>query len=85
MGWYKNLANEHSDLVKYKTIGQTAGGRDMIAVQITASTSQRNKVYMQCLIHASKPWHLYFHDKDINFTNKGSGYLVQCVCIKLTC
>ncbi|XP_003384060.1 PREDICTED: carboxypeptidase B-like [Amphimedon queenslandica] len=51
--WYKHLAKSHPSLARYTTIGKTAENRDMIAVHITASKNPgRNKMYMQCLIHA---------------------------------
>lgn len=52
--WYRNLARDHRDLVRYNaSIGKSVEGRDMPAVHITANhNSGRKKIYFQCQIHA---------------------------------
>ena len=54
--WYHKLATDNPSLVRYvSSIGKTVEGRDMVAVHITASSAPgRPRIYIQCLIHASK-------------------------------
>ena len=56
--WYRNLAHDHRDLVRYNaSIGKSVEGRDMPAVHITAKhNSGRKKIYLQCQIHARKSY-----------------------------
>jgi murein tripeptide amidase MpaA len=58
--WYKMVAEEHPNLVRYVTsIGRSYLGLDMPAVHLTASskssnpqTKKKKKIYFQCQIHA---------------------------------
>ena len=56
--WYRNLARDHRDLVRYNaSIGKSVEGRDMPAVHITAKhNSGRKKIYFQCQIHARESY-----------------------------
>lgn len=51
--WYRKLAEEHGDLVRYvASIGKSLEGRDQPAVHIGKGGNRI--IYFQCQIHASK-------------------------------
>ena len=53
--WYADLAANNPDVIKFvPSIGKSVEGRDQPAVHITDGWQEKDKVYFQCQIHASK-------------------------------
>ena len=59
--FFKKLAKEHKHLVTFvDSIGETTLKKPMFAVHITVKDMQEKpKVYIQCLVHASKYYSLH--------------------------
>ena len=85
--FFKKLAKEHKNLVTFvDSIGETTLKKPMFAVHITVKDIQEKpKVYIQCLVHASKYYSLHelqpcihspsliiiIHNNDDNYCNGG--------------
>ncbi len=56
MDWYKQLASDNSNVVKFMdSIGKSVEGRDQPVVVIgTSGATNLKQIYFQCQIHASK-------------------------------
>ncbi len=58
-GWYRDLAAQHPSMVTLNdSIGKTHYDRDIMAIHITDKGTRKPggklKIYIQCLLHASK-------------------------------
>lgn len=86
MEWYADLAANNADVIKFvPSIGKSVEGRDQPAVHITDGWQEKDKVYFQCQIHASKtksqsPAVSIYYPDHAPIIVQGSGYLVLCAC-----
>lgn len=91
--WYRLLASHYPTKVHIvESIGRTHQGRDIMAVHVSdwsdghAGKSNKPKVYLQCLLHASKTNLTWLAQNQVcmfsvSTTRQESGSQAQCACI----